>query len=583
MVSENRVKSNGRCLAAISRRRLLGSSVVGGVSALLAACGPEAQVVEKIVTVDRVVTVEVERVVTVEVEKVATAEAERVVTIQTEVPAPRLPFEGVEIEFRFNGLNPAGQEAARAEIVNFKELSGITVKPDFSDWASSFQKITTGFAAQSAPDIWYGGGLWTPVLAAKGQVLEIDEYVNNWDEWSDYYPAARADVAYNGQIYGVPYRTNYRGSPVIRASLFEIAGLEVVVPSTWDELNAVTQQLTIRDGDRYEQAGVNVQHHTHVYEDWLFQAGGNYFSEDRTMPLNLSPEGIAALSQHVRHGLIDETMPKEGMDSGVPNLHAFCAGRVAYQQLWPGNVGNCETNAPDVFADLFVGEPLKGPKERVMQIYVDKYMPWKFTKNPDATFATMQYFASPGPNYEINVVGDRSMPCRVAMESYEIYRYGPYRAFAQNVRFVKGRQTVPEHFYVQPAMSRWVEKAALGELTVQEALEGMDAEVTEIITGRPVAAARPRPEPNLIDERELFYRVAVAEDSGDHEAFVLAGGCAPDNSNMDVEYYAELANELIDWYRNQVLSEYGVSEDQWRTIVVKGITENWPLPPVRLC
>ncbi len=393
-------------------------------------------------------------------------------------------FEDVEIEFRFNGLNPAGQEAARAEIVNFKELSGITVKADFSDWASSFQKITTGFAAQSAPDIWYGGGLWTPVLAAKGQVLEIDEYVNNWDEWSDFYPRGIEDVTYEGHIQGVPYRFNYRASPVIRPSMFEAAGLEVVVPSTWDELNAVTQQLTIRDGDRYEQAGINVEHHTQVYEDWLYQAGGNYFSEDRTMPLNSSPEGVQALSQHVRHGLVDETMPKEGMDSGVPNLHAFCAGRVAYQQLWPGNVGNCETNAPDVFADLFVGEPLRGPKEQVMEIYVDKYMPWKLTKNADATFATMQYFASPGPNYEINVVGDRSMPCRVAMESYELYKKEPWKTYSTNGnKFGKGRQIVEEHFDVQPAMSRWVEKAALGELSVEETLEGMDAEVLDIISG----------------------------------------------------------------------------------------------------
>ena len=78
----------------------------------------------------------------------------------------QMMFEDVEIEFRFNGLNPAGQEAARTEIAKFKDLTGIQVKPDFSDWASSFQKITTGFAAQSAPDIWYGGGCgpryWPP-------------------------------------------------------------------------------------------------------------------------------------------------------------------------------------------------------------------------------------------------------------------------------------------------------------------------------------------------------------------------------------------------------------------------------------
>lgn len=391
-------------------------------------------------------------------------------------------FDGAKVEFRFNGLNPAGQEAARKSITEFKALTGIDVTPDFSDWASSFQKITTGFAAGTAPDIWYGGGLWTPVLAAKGGTLFIDEYVKNWDQWSDFYPRGIEDVTYEGHIHGVPYRFNYRGNPVIRPSFFEAAGLEPTVPTTWEELNEAIPKLTKRDGDKFEQAGFNLEHSTQVYEDWLFQAGGNYFNEERTKPLNNSPEGKTALSQHVQSGLDQKARPPEGMDSGIPNLHAFCAGKVAIQQLWPGNVGNCETNAPDIFADVLVGKPFKGPKEQVLQIYVDKYQPYRLTKNPDATFETMKYFASPTVNHDINVVGDRSMPCRVGMESYELYQTSPWKEYVVNAKFGKGRQIVPQHFDVQPAMGRWVEKAALGDLTVEEALEGMDKEVTQIIS-----------------------------------------------------------------------------------------------------
>ena len=88
-------------------------------------------------------------------------------------PAAAAALEGVEIEVRWNGLDPAGQAAAKDGIVAFKEESGIVIKADFSDWASSFQKITTGFAAGTAPDIWQAGGLWTPVLAANGGDVAI--------------------------------------------------------------------------------------------------------------------------------------------------------------------------------------------------------------------------------------------------------------------------------------------------------------------------------------------------------------------------------------------------------------------------
>ena len=386
-------------------------------------------------------------------------------TFSRELPPRRYP--GTEISFRFSGLNPAGQEAVRAEIVKFFELTGITVWPD---------------DGQGTPDIWQGGGLWVPVFAAKGNVLELDDYVASWPEWEDFYPDVRRDVTYDGHVFAVPFRTNYRGSVVFRPSMFESAGIAPEPPGTWDELNEITPRLTVKDGDNFEQAGINLQHHTQVYEDWLHQAGGKIFSADLGRPTNNSPAGLIALHQHVRHGLVDDTVPIEGMYSGVPNLHTFCAGRVAIQQLWPGNVGNCESNAPEIFADLGVGPPLEGPRQRALQLFVDKYIPWKLTKHPDAVFETLKYFASPEPNYRIHV-HDIPMPCRAAMEDYELYEREPYGTFASNVKYGRLRQVVPEHFDVQPAMSRWVEKAALGELGISEALRGMDEEVQAILGG----------------------------------------------------------------------------------------------------
>ena len=396
-------------------------------------------------------------------------------------PAAKAALEGVEIEVRWNGLDPAGQAAANEQLAAFKEESGIVIKADFSDWASSFQKITTGFAAGTAPDIWQGGGLWTPVLAAKGGTLFLDEFVNSWADWSDFYPRGVEDVTYEGHVHGVPYRFNYRGNPVIRPSMFEAAGMDVAVPLNWDEANEAALKLTISDGDKFEQAGFNLQHSTQVYEDWLYQAGGNYFSEDRTKPLNNTPEGITALKQHVHFGE-EGSMPKEGMDSGIPNLHAFCAGKVALQQLWPGDVANCELVEPEVFADLLVGEPFTGPVEQVMEIYVDKYMNYKLTKSPEGVFATLEWLSRPEVNLKINVESRRSMPSRKAQEAYDIYQVEPWAQYVANAKFGKGRQIVPQHFDVQPAMGRWVEKAALGELTVEEALKGMDEEVLKIIT-----------------------------------------------------------------------------------------------------
>ena len=383
--------------------------------------------------------------------------------------------EGIEIVFRFAGLGPAAIATARAQIAQFKSLTGISVIADFQDGAGPPAR---------APDIWYGGPTWVPVLAARDQVLELDDYVDSWEQWDDFFPLAREDAIFRDHIYGVPFRSNHRGSVAIRPSLFEAAGLAPESPRTWQELNEIAARLTIRDGERFRQAGFNLLHHAQVYEDWLLQAGGRPFTTDLTIPSNNTPEGHLALTQHIRSGLIDKTMPIGGMRRGAPNLHAFCSGNVAIQQLWPGNAGNCQSDAPAVFADLLVGPPLTGPGQRAMQVYFDKFMVSKNTEHPDAAFESLRYFASPGPNFAINLVYDRSLPCRKALESFELYGTDPWKTFADNTKFTKLRQIVPGHFDVQPAMNRWVTTAALGEVTVAEALRAMDEAILGMISGQ---------------------------------------------------------------------------------------------------
>lgn len=399
-----------------------------------------------------------------------------------------LPFEGIEIEFWPQGLNPRTQTALQVELAKFKDLTGISVRERYVTlvrFGSCLGVSPDPKCPESSllfPDIYQGGSLSVPEYVRRGEVLEIDEYVTDWGDWADFYPLVRKDVEFDGRTYGVPVRTRHRGSIVIRPSLFESSGLPPEPPGSWDELNEIAPKLVRRDGEVIERAGINLQHHAQVYEDWLIQAGGQTFNDELSWPMNNSPEGVAALSQHVRPGLFDHTMPKEGMP-GLPNLHPFCTGNVAIQMLWPGNLGNCETNAADVFDDSEIGAPLEGPKRRGMHIYVDKFMISSRSHQPDAAFEAIKFLSSPARNYEIYIVDDRAMPCRAAIENFELYSKEPWRAFASNIKHSQVRQIRPWHFDIQPAMSRWVEKAGLGELSVTETLAGMDEEIREIISG----------------------------------------------------------------------------------------------------
>ena len=86
-----------------------------------------------------------------------------------------------------------------------------------------------------------------------------------------------------------------------------------------------------------------------------------------------------------------------------------------------------------------------------------------------------------------------------------------------------------------------------------------------------------------ISEKQLYYDVAAAEDRGDLEARKQANGCVRGGLDVDVEKYASLAMRLQERYRNEVLTEYGVTQEQWREIGWKGAKERWDTPPVPTC
>lgn len=431
----------------ISRRRLLqGFALIGGATALAACTPPQAGGGEQ----------------------------------------PAASSAAAKILIRLNGIDPPGQEFANKFVADYNAANNVAIEIDYTDWASSFQKITTGLAGGTAPDIFMGGGLWTPPIASKNGALALDDYIANWDDWEDWYQSTRNDVTYNGKIYAVPYRMNARGNIIYRKSAFEAAGLDPAKPpTTWAEAKEMAAQLTKKQDTKVEMAGWNVimvvNDLTQQYEDALFQAGGNYFNEERTQPLNNTPEGEEALQFWVSF-IEDGIVPPEGMDSGVPNLNAYSAGKIALFAGWPQDMLNTKLNALEIWEDTLVGPPLTH-KEQAYQVYVDKYFVYSGSKVPDQAAALVRALMSGDAAIMIGIEGVWGLPCRKAQESAQLYQDPRMQIFLSNTQYGRPRQIVPQHFDVQPAMGREVEAAVRGVKTVQQALADMDDTVTKILQG----------------------------------------------------------------------------------------------------
>ncbi len=92
-------------------------------------------------------------------------------------------------------------------------------------------------SASTAPDVIYEDTFQVRSDAAAGFLLPIDEYVNEWEDWDQFFDTAKeAGLGDDGKVYGVPMGTDTRGI-YYNKEIFQQAGLPADwQPKNWDEL-----------------------------------------------------------------------------------------------------------------------------------------------------------------------------------------------------------------------------------------------------------------------------------------------------------------------------------------------------------
>ncbi|TFC93651.1 MULTISPECIES: extracellular solute-binding protein [Cryobacterium] len=149
------------------------------------------------------------------------------------------------------------------------------------------QQLAQGFAAQKPADVFY---LSTDALAgyaSNGSLLAYGDELANKD---DFYPSLVSSFTYDGEFYCAPKDFSTLGL-VINTDLWAQAGLtDADIPTTWDELAAVSKTLTtdtqvgLALGGEYARLGA-----------FMAQAGGSLMSEDNTEATANSAESVAGL------------------------------------------------------------------------------------------------------------------------------------------------------------------------------------------------------------------------------------------------------------------------------------------------
>ena len=280
----------------VSRRDFLRAATLATAGVTLAACAPK----EVIVTKEVVVTQQVE--VTKEVVKEVEKQVEKLVTAVPVTEPVKLNFFNRGGEYVFQTMDLQIAEFKKTHPNYEFELNSVA-------GYSHQEALLMMLAAGTGPDCWFDSVRTTGMLARKGVVEPIDDYLKATADFKmeNFTDNMFSCQTFDGKIWGIPWDS---GALLLfyNKNLFDAAKVPYPDPAkwmTWEEEIALAKQLTFDmngktpndagfDPARVKQYGL-LPDTGHGRQTYIWSNGAEIIEKDMTMPID-TPEFTEAMN-----------------------------------------------------------------------------------------------------------------------------------------------------------------------------------------------------------------------------------------------------------------------------------------------
>ena len=384
------------------------------------------------------------------------------------------------------------QDANECEVLTdlattFKEESGHTVTVETVGYEIIRDQFENQLQTDAAPDL----ARITNLGGLNAYYLDLAEYVDveAWEEnYSETLPWFRQPGGEDEGVYGWVNTLTVTG-PFINVTLFDDAGVEVPGDgATWDDwaeaLAEVQETLGIT-------AGLAMDRTAHRMAGPAFSYGAQFF-DDNDEPI-LVDEGFRAFAETFVGWHESGLMPEEGWPAGSGTQYAnaaplFLSGDVAMHMSGSWMISNYAESIKDFewrAVAIPCGEGGCGAMPGGAAIAA-----FKSTKSPEAAAAFIDFLARKD-NAEAFAAATKGIPAHQGLQAAGV-DYGDtspaiseaLATFAGNVE--QAAQTTPQAFTLQGYSKNFVvygvipdylTQAITGEMTLDEALDAIDADV----------------------------------------------------------------------------------------------------------
>ena len=283
-----------------------------------------------------------------------------------------------------NIFGPVLEEFAKME-------PDIKVEINFFPWDARRERMLTAIAARVAPDAAYIND--DMVAMFEGKLLSLEKYVSAKD-LEDFKPGTIKGASYKGHLMFMPILMNTQ-APFYNLDYLEKAGFSsqwANTPHTWDEFFEAARKIKAMGQWSYT-SGIANAGVINDWDNWLYQAGGDYFSEDRTKSLFDSPEALEAMENYVY--IWDNFVNPADRDKTTAEARdSFGQGRAAIYIGQNHFISSWKKDNPALASRLVYGYALKR-KVAASEGTVAGYGVFAQTRNPEAAVKWVKQMTGP--------------------------------------------------------------------------------------------------------------------------------------------------------------------------------------------
>jgi multiple sugar transport system substrate-binding protein len=350
----------------------------------------------------------------------------------------------------------------------------VTIEVQTAPFDEYFTRLQTRIAGGDAPDTFELNYENFVSFAASGALLDPSAAAPDALDPEVFYPEAFAAFQHDGVQYGLP--ASFSNVVLFyNKDLFDAAGVDYPDASwTWDDERRAAEALTDPD------AGVWGSFQPVSFFEYfkvLAQNGGRFFDDDGEVAFD-SPEGVEAAEW-----LLDKVggvMPSEADMGGQDDGGMFASGQLA---MWHSGIWMFGGLADADFAWDIAVEP--GNVTNASHFFANGVVASATTEHPDASVRWLQYLAGSETTVDARLAASWELPAVADLDLL-----GPYleqgspanrQAVFDSLESVVLPPVIERQQQMQDAIGQALERALLGQLTAEEAVQTAADEVRGLL------------------------------------------------------------------------------------------------------